>query len=72
MQYSFTCTCGHEMTVDVASREEAVSKLKGMMTEDAIKQHMADKHAGEPMMTKQEADMGIEQGTQQVMATAQF
>ncbi len=68
--FKFTCTCGHEMTADASNREEAVAKLKDMMSEDAIKQHMADKHAGQPMMTKQQVDMGIEQGTQPVMATA--
>ncbi len=68
--FKFTCTCGHEMTVDASNREEAAAKFKDMMTEDAIKQHMAEKHAGEPMMTKEQVDMGIEQGVQPVMAAA--
>jgi len=61
-----TCTCGQEMTVDANSKEEAVEKLKGMMTEDAIAQHCAEKHPGEPVPSKEQADAMIEQNTKQV------
>lgn len=65
-----TCTCGDIMTVDAATREEAVQKLKDMMTEDAIKQHMQEKHwtknPNEPMPTVEQAHMMIDQTTNQV------
>lgn len=37
------------MTVDAASREEAVAKLKAMMTPDAVNQHFAQKHTDQPV-----------------------
>lgn len=46
-----TCTCGDVMTVDAGTKEEAVKKLKGMMTQEALTKHMADKHAGQPVPT---------------------
>lgn len=65
-----TCTCGDVMTVDAANRDEAVQKLKVMMTEDAIKQHMTEKHwttnPSEPMPTVEQAHMMIDQTTRQV------
>ena len=64
-KYSMTCTCGDTMTVDADSREQAVDKFKGMMTEDAIAQHCADKHPGEPVPSKEQSDMMIEQTTKQ-------
>ena len=53
------------MTVDAKSREEAVEKLKAMMSEDAIAQHCAEKHPGEPVPTKEQADAMIEQTTKE-------
>ena len=37
------------MGVDAATREEAVTKIQGMMTQDAINTHFAEKHAGQPV-----------------------
>lgn len=37
------------MTVDAANRDEAVAKFKAMMTQDAVNQHFAEKHAGQPV-----------------------
>lgn len=65
-KYSMTCSCGDVMTVDAASREEAVEKLKGMMTDEAIKQHMADKHPGVPVMTVEQCHAQIDQDTREV------
>jgi hypothetical protein len=48
-EYSMTCSCGDEMKVEAGTREEAVSMLKGFMTEGAVKAHMAEKHPGEPV-----------------------
>ena len=63
MKYSFKCTCGHVMTADAANREEAVVKLKAMMTPDAITEHMTQNHPGEPAITQEQVYAGIEQGT---------
>ena len=35
------------MNVEAATREEAVTKLQGTMTQDAINAHFAEKHAGQ-------------------------
>ncbi|HEX9721660.1 MAG TPA: hypothetical protein VGA53_00150 [Candidatus Paceibacterota bacterium] len=64
-KYSMTCTCGHEMTVDAESKEQAVEQLKSMMTEEAIASHCAEKHPGEPVPSKEESDANIEQNTKQ-------
>ena len=53
------------MTVDADSREQAVEKFKGMMTEEAIAQHCAEKHPGEPIPSKEQSDMMIEQTTKE-------
>lgn len=50
-QYSMTCSCGDAMNVEAASRPEAVSKLQGIMNEDAIKGHMIQRHPGDPFPT---------------------
>lgn len=64
MKYSFTCTCGDIMSVDAENKEEAVAKLKEMMSgEEVIAQHMAEKHAGEPVPSQEQIHMMIEQGT---------
>lgn len=60
-----TCTCGDVMSVEAENREEAVSKLKAMMTEDAVAKHVAEKHTGEPPMTVEDVHAGIEQGLQE-------
>lgn len=60
-----TCTCGDTMTVDADSKEQAVEKFKEMLTEDVIAQHCAEKHPGEPVPTKEQADAMIEQTTRE-------
>ena len=42
--YSMTCSCGQVMSVDAGSRDEAVKSLQGMMTSEAIAQHMREHH----------------------------
>ncbi len=62
-----TCTCGHEMSVEAENREEAVTKMQGMMTEEAIKEHMAANHKeGEAMPTKAMVDADIAEKLQPV------
>ena len=48
-KYSFKCTCGDDMSVEAESMEEAKTKFKEMMTEEAAKAHFAEKHEGEDM-----------------------
>ena len=43
-KFSMTCTCGDIMSVDAETREEAVTMMKGMMTQTAIDAHCAEKH----------------------------
>jgi hypothetical protein len=60
--YSMTCTCGDTMTLAAPTREAAVSMFKAGMTEQAIDQHMREKHQpGEPKPTVEQAHAMIEQ-----------
>lgn len=61
--YSMTCTCGHKLSVDAKSRDEAVEKIKGLMDEDTLEMHMEERHQGELALTKREADELIEELT---------
>ena len=58
-----TCSCGDTMSMDAESRDEAVGKFKAMMTEDAIKAHWAEKHAGstDPMPSVADCHAMIDQ-----------
>ena len=47
MTYEMKCDCGKTVSVEAASREEAIQMIKGIMTEDAIKEHMASEHPGQ-------------------------
>ena len=49
--FHMTCSCGHDIKVDAKNRDEAVSKIQGMMTKDAIAAHMKEKHPGEPALS---------------------
>lgn len=66
MDYSMTCTYGDTMKVSAATREEAVTQLKGMMTEEAIAQHMQEKHPGDPVPSVADVHAMIEKTTQAV------
>lgn len=59
--YQMTCSCGDPMSVEAGSREEAVEKLQGTMTEEAIKAHMDEKHAGQPIPSVMEMHADIAQ-----------
>lgn len=61
MTYSMTCTCGDVMSVEAENREEAVGKLKGMMSAEAIASHFAEKHSGQPVPSKEQSDTMVEQ-----------
>ena len=64
-KYSMTCTCGHEATVDADTKDEAITKIQDMMPEEAIASHMAEKHPGEPVPSKEQSDAMIEQNTKE-------
>jgi len=55
-KYSMTCTCGQAFTVEAATQEEAVTKMKEQMTPEAVKAHWDEKHAGQPMPGSQDME----------------
>ena len=59
MKFSMTCTCGDVMSVDAENKEEAVMKMKEMMTQDAIDAHCAEKHP-DMKLTKAQVDADID------------
>jgi hypothetical protein len=61
--FQMTCSCGHEIKVDAKSRDEAVKKIQGMMTKDAVAAHMKEKHPGEPMIPVAEVHKMIAMAT---------
>src|SRR3989344_4329838 len=56
MTYGMTCTCGHQMTVEANSLDEAKMMMKTQMNETGIAAHWAEFHQGEagPMPTPAE------------------
>lgn len=55
-KYSMTCTCGQVFSVDAATKDEALTKMKEMMTPEAIKAHWDEKHPGQPLPTPEQAE----------------
>jgi hypothetical protein len=49
--FEFTCPCGHQIKVDADNRNEAVSKIQGVMDERAIAAHFQEKHPGQAVMS---------------------
>lgn len=68
MNFSMTCSCGDIMKVEAANREEAVTKMKAMMTQVAVDAHWVEKHTTDqmPKPTLQEVHMQIDERLQQV------
>ena len=58
-KFSMTCSCGDTMSVDAENRDEAVMKMKAMMTQEAIDAHCAEKHT-DMKMTMADVHAGIE------------
>jgi hypothetical protein len=50
------------MRVEAASRADAVSKMKALMTEGTMAAHMSQKHPGEEVPTLAQIHQMIEQG----------
>ena len=67
MKYEMSCDCGMKVPVEAASRDDAIQKVKDIMTEDAIKEHMASGHEGQPVPTVEQAHATIEQNLKQVL-----
>ena len=65
-QFSMNCTCGDVMSVEAESREEAVSKLQGIMNAEGIAEHMAAKHPGDMVPPVSAIHADIEQKLQAV------
>ena len=66
MNYEMRCNCGTTVTVEAANRDEAILKVKEIMTEEVIKEHMASEHPGQPVPTPGDAHAMIEQNLTQV------
>lgn len=67
MKFKMTCTCGDVMEVEAANRDAAIEMFKGMMNEEAVAKHFADKHAGQPVPSMDQVHMNIAQSVAQVM-----
>ena len=71
-KYSMKCSCGHVMAIDANSREEAVTKMKEMMTQEALEAHMKQYHKPEePMPTLAQAHQQIDMMLQEDMGDGQ-
>jgi hypothetical protein len=66
MTYEMKCDCGTTVTVEAADRDEAIQKVKEIMTEEAIKEHIASEHPGQPVPTPEQAHAMIEKNLTQV------
>ena len=58
-----TCTCGDKFGVQAETREDAVVKIKEMMNEAMITQHMTEKHPGDPVPSVADVHAMIDQTT---------
>ena len=60
--FSFTCTCGHTMTLDAPNRDAAVEMFQAGMTQEALDQHWRERHdASQPKPTLEQTRAGIGQ-----------
>ena len=64
--YSMTCSCGHIMSMEAATRDTAVGMFKSMMTQQMLDEHWTAMHKPtETKPTLEQTHMGI-----QTMVTA--
>ncbi len=61
MRYSMTCSCGDEITARARTRDKAVKKMKALLNEDAVYEHMAQKHLGDAVPAIEHVHEVIEQ-----------
>jgi len=59
-KFSMTCSCGDVMSCDAPTLEEAITQMKNMMTQEAIDQHMKEKHPGGPVISVTDCHAMIE------------
>jgi len=65
--FGMECSCGEMMTCEARSRDEAVRKIKGMMTGKAIAKHMKANHKPrEPIPPQSQVYSMIEQGVRKL------
>ena len=60
-----TCSCGDVMEMEASNRDEAVAKLKALMTQEAIDAHMKEKHSGQPTISMADCHAQIERDTKE-------
>ncbi len=60
MKYSMTCSCGEVSSIEAATREEAVRKLKSIMSEGVVAEHMKKNHPDEKVPTLLQAHQRID------------
>ncbi len=61
MTYSMTCNCGDVMTVRGRTREKAVRKMKTLLNETTVYEHMAQKHMNDTVSNIRQVHAVIEQ-----------
>ena len=66
--FQMTCSCGHEIKVQAADRDDAVRRIQATMGKDAIAAHIKERHPGEPMPTVEQVHAVIAQVTMPVEA----
>jgi hypothetical protein len=67
MTYEMKCDCGKTVSVEAANQDEAIQKVKEIMNKEAIEEHMASDHPGQPVPTIEQAHAMIHQNLKQVM-----
>lgn len=68
-KFTATCTCGDKFTVQGADKKAAMEELKKIMTPEKIAEHMAQKHAGQPVPMPEQAYAMMEQTMVEEMET---
>jgi hypothetical protein len=61
--YGFICSCGKVIMAGARSREEAVEKLKTLMSEEEVARHRREAHTLFTPVSKQDMDRIIERKT---------
>ncbi len=67
MKYSMTCSCGDVMSIEADSKDDAVAKVKALMTEDAVEAHMSLKHPGQSVPSQRHVHEMIEENLEAVI-----
>ena len=67
-KFEYKCPCGDPVVVEAENLDAAKQMIKDMMTEEKIAEHMKEKHADQPAMSKAEIDAKIDSDTTEVVA----